>query len=94
VDLDLLGDRSDPLHPPCGTLGGRFLGVARHRAGKRDDPSVGGHADMGGVEGRLELKLVEDIALQFQIIVHERPLRQRDAFNTKQRLFLGLDRNQ
>ena len=71
--LDLLGDRRDPFDPPRGALCGRFLSVARDKAGEGYDAPVRRHADVGGIDAGLELELVEDVLLKLQITGHGEP---------------------
>ena len=84
--LDLLGNRLDPLDPPSRSLGHQFLGIARHRAGERDDAVMGSDADMRGIDAGLEFKLVNDIPLKFQIADHSGPPQVREAVCPRRRV--------
>jgi hypothetical protein len=61
---DLLRDRREPFDPPRSALCGRFLGVARDKAGKGDNAPVCGYADVRAIDAGLEFEFVEDILLK------------------------------
>jgi hypothetical protein len=57
IPLDEFGatDRLDPLDAPRGALRRGLLGVARHKARKRDDAAIGGHTDMRCIDGSISV---------------------------------------
>src|SRR6516165_11681962 len=61
ADLDFFGDRFDSFDPPRGALRHGLLGVAGDKAGQGDHTSICSYPDMGGIDARFELELVENV---------------------------------
>ena len=67
ADPDILGDRLHAGDPPGGLLGGDFLGIALHIAGKGDDALMDGHADVRMIEARLPFEFRHHVFLNFAV---------------------------
>jgi hypothetical protein len=72
ANLDFFRNRPDTSYPANGALRRNFFRIARNVAGQRHDAVFDGNTDIRGIDTRLVVKLIQNMAAQLQII-HDRP---------------------